>query len=246
MKIAIIETGLPPETIRSDFPTYPVMFEQLFNSVTDQFQFETFRICEHPFSKNQLPSIELFDGFLITGSAAGVYEDHAWISPLLQFIRDIATANKPQIGICFGHQAIAQAFNGNVVKSEKGWGAGRHTYNVNSRPDWFSQNVEEFYLSVSHQDQVEIQPPNSELLASSEFCEFAALYYPQAPALSFQGHPEFSIEYSTALYNVRRGTILAPEFVDQAVASLHNTKDDNQLVAKWMCDFITAHQPSDL
>ena len=245
MKIAIIETGLPPEAIRSNFPTYPAMFEELINSVSDQFEFETFRICIEPFSPESFPAPEQYDGFLITGSAAGVYEDHKWIAPLLQFIREISIAKKPQIGICFGHQAIAQALGGKVVKSDKGWVAGRHTYNTTAHPNWLSPYFEEFYLSVSHQDQVVTQPPQSKLLASSEFCEFAALYYPDAPALSFQGHPEFSVEYSSALYNIRRGTILSAEFVDSAISSLHNSQDDNQLVAKWMCNFMIAHQQND-
>lgn len=242
MKIAIIETGLPPEGIRGDFPTYPVMFAELFDRIGVNFSFSTFSLCHDAFHADPFPKISEFDGFLITGSPAGVYEDWPWMQPLFQFILNVAQSQKPQIGICFGHQAIAQALGGNVIKSDKGWGIGRHSYVLHQKPDWIVSTQEEFSLAVSHQDQVIEKPDESLTLASSDFCEFAALYYPNAPALTFQGHPEFDDEYAKALYNIRRGTALAPDKVDQANASLKNIKDNNSIVAKWMSEFLTHHR----
>jgi len=37
---------------------------------------------------------------------------------------------KRLVGICFGHQLVAQAFGGKTEKSEKGWGVGVHTCKV--------------------------------------------------------------------------------------------------------------------
>ena len=56
------------------------------------------------------------DGWLITGSRHGAYEDHPWIPPLEEFIRDAYAAQVPLVGICFGHQIIAQAMGGKVEK----------------------------------------------------------------------------------------------------------------------------------
>ncbi len=239
MKIAIIETGLPPEPIRNDFPNYPKMFEDLLLNAGADFSFTSFSLCKDTFEDADFPNISEFDGFLITGSPAGVYENWPWMQPLFSLIKDVAKARKPQIGICFGHQAIAQALGGNVTKSDKGWGIGRHTYALHQKPAWIVPAEDNFSLAVSHQDQVVEPPKQSKTLASSDFCEFAALYYPDAPALSFQGHPEFNDEYAEALYNIRRGTALDPVLVDQANDSLKNIRDNNSIVAKWMNAFLT-------
>ncbi|MEM9988211.1 MAG: gamma-glutamyl-gamma-aminobutyrate hydrolase family protein, partial [Pseudomonadota bacterium] len=67
---------------------------------------------------------------MITGSPAGVYEDHPWIAPLEDSIREWTWQNHPVVGICFGHQIMAQALGGMVQKSDRGWGVGLHTYNM--------------------------------------------------------------------------------------------------------------------
>ncbi len=95
----------------------------------------------------------------------------------------------------------------------------------------------EFSLGVSHQDQVLSLPPGATLVAQNDFCEFAALSYPAANAMSFQGHPEYSPGFSCALYNVRRGTKLSHEMVDAAEASFSDPVE-NDLVAKWIANFL--------
>ena len=74
-------------------------------------------------------------------------------------------------------------------------------------------------------------------MARSEFCEFAALAYPGANAISFQGHPEFSPGFSCALYGVRKGTRFSEDMVEDAEQSLQ-TPIDNDLVGAWMAQFL--------
>ena len=57
-----------------------------------------------------------------------------WLDPLRDFIRKAYANDTPMLGICFGHQIMADALGGDVRKSEKGWGLGRHTYGVKARP----------------------------------------------------------------------------------------------------------------
>ena len=71
-----------------------------------------------------------FDGWLITGSRHGVYDDLFWMPPLQDFIRELADQQIPLVGICFGHQIIAEALGGRVVKSDRGWGVRLHRYHV--------------------------------------------------------------------------------------------------------------------
>lgn len=233
MKITILETGRPMAPLRGRFPNYPAMFETLIASADDGFAYETVALLDGA----PLPDPETLDAVLITGSPAGVYDPEPWMPILMDFIRWCAASTVPQVGICFGHQAMAQALGGQVIKSPKGWGLGRHTYDVTARQSWMGEAPpEQFALAVSHQDQVVAPPPGAIVTAASDFCVFAGLAYAQGPAISFQGHPEFSNAFSEALYENRRGSPLTDEQVDTAVASLA-APEDNDLLGDWIASF---------
>ena len=232
--LTIIETGRAPETIRSDWPDYPQMFEELLSPHLPGWSYQSIAVSEG----EDLPDPKILDAILITGSPAGVYDQLPWMAPLMKFIRDAAAIRVPQIGICFGHQAVAFALGARVEKSDKGWGIGRHVYDIVSPQSWMGDTPPQtFSRGVSHQDQVLSLPPGATQMAKSTFCEFAALSYPQENAISFQGHPEFSSGFSCALYDVRRGTRFSNEMVQSAEASLQSPIDNN-LVGAWMATFL--------
>jgi GMP synthase-like glutamine amidotransferase len=234
--LTIIETGRSPEAIRADWPEYPAMFENLLGKLLPDWSYTAVALSDG----EPLPDAAGLDAALYTGSPAGVYEQTPWMAPLMDFIRDLASKQVPQIGICFGHQAIAYALGGEVEKSDKGWGIGRHAYDIVAPQPWMGHAPPaEFSLGVSHQDQVLTLPPGAELVASNSFCPHAALAFPEANAISFQGHPEYSPGFSCALYNIRRGTKIPAALVDAAEASFE-TPIDNDLVAQWMATFLTA------
>jgi GMP synthase-like glutamine amidotransferase len=234
LKLTILETGLPPEKIREDWPRYPEMFEALVAPHMGELSYETIAVAEG----EAFPALEDVEAVLVTGSAAGVYEQFPWMNPLLNFIQRVAARRIPLIGVCFGHQAVAKALGGHVDKSDRGWGLGRHLYDVCEHPDWMGDfSGETFSLGVSHQDQVQSLPPGASVVAQSDFTPYAVLDYGDVPAISFQGHPEFSRGFCCALYNVRRGTAFSPERVDEACDSL-DTAVDNSLVGKWMANFL--------
>ncbi len=236
MKLTILETGAPPEAIAADFDRYPQMFERLISPLAPDIRFDAVSV----YRGEALPDPATLDAALITGSPAGVYDELPWIGALLDFIRGAAAVNTPLIGVCFGHQAIAQALGGKVEKSHKGWGIGRHTYDVLACPEWAGDACgAQWRAAVSHQDQVTQKPPGAETLARSRFTEFAALHYPHAPALSFQCHPEFDDAYAGALYAARRDRLGAAE-TDAALQSLAEPADASRL-ARLMVDFLRAH-----
>ena len=106
------------------------------------------------------------------------------------------------VGVCFGHQAMAEALGGKVEKSEKGWGAGLHSYEVVRRTPWMNGETQ-IAAPASHQDQVVVQPPDTEVTVASAFTPFAGLAWTDRPAISFQFHPEFSPGFAKALIEKR-------------------------------------------
>ncbi len=144
------------------------------------------------------------------------------------------------VGVCFGHQLIAQALGGTVRKSEKGWGIGRHVYQV--APDNGLLDGETIAAAASHQDQVITPPASARTIMSSDFTPHAGLLYANGTTLSAQPHPEFTVDYADALCDLRRG--LAPDaVVDAAKASLTGPLDHTTLGGV-VTRFLTAKRPA--
>ena len=223
MKIGILLVGRASEDLVDEYGTYAEMLIALINTEEQVFEFKTFNILDDEFPKDHLEC----DGWIVTGSPHGVYEDHSWIPTVSQLINNIYEANLPIFGVCFGHQLIAQALGGHVEKSEKGWGLGLHTYQVNNKPDYMSNLSEEVTLNICHQDQVLRPPQGATVYAKSEFCENAGFYI-KDKVLTMQAHPEFLVDFTKALLTARREVTIPKEFVDPALVGLKNNPDSAQ------------------
>ena len=231
MKLTIIQTGGVPALLADRFVPYPKMFETMFDATGQGFTYETVPVFEGA----PLPDPAALEAIVITGSAAGVYDDYFWLDPLRAFIRDAYAQKTSMLGICFGHQIMADALGGDVRKSEKGWGLGRHSYTVQQRPGFMNDAPPSLSVACSHQDQVIVPPAEAEVILASQFTPNAGLAYKNGAALSFQPHPEFTDDYTTALVELRRGK--APEeVVETALKSVANPSNSGE-VADYLGQF---------
>ncbi len=231
-RVAILQTGVNNPKMSASYPDYPSMFRSLIGhaQTTCIIELISFPIMEG----SSLPEINKFDGFLITGSASGVYERTIWMMSLFEFIREVHKKKKKIAGFCFGHQAIAVALGGKVIKSDKGWGVGIRKHFVSNTKNWMKPEKKDLELIYMHQDQVIKLPDSAVAFSGDEFCPFSAFYIGEH-ILSMQGHPEFSADFAQDLIALRSHNI-GQKKVNIALESL-SKPHDGPIVGQWIVNF---------
>lgn len=181
-----------------------------------------------------LPYVAAFDGYILSGSDKGVYDDAPWMDPLRAFLVGAKEAGKPLFGICFGHQLMAEVFGG---KAEK---VGAPEVGVRA----FELNGVKQKGHVWHQDQVTEVPPDATVIGRASYCPVAALSY-DFPAMSVQFHPEYAADYVSTFLRRSRGAILDESMTDGAVAQLDKSDVEADLFAKEVATFFETALASD-
>ncbi len=229
--VTIIETGLLDEESRARYGSFPEMFERLIGAEDKSITFDV----ASAINGEALPDPRTLQAILITGSSAGVYDKLDWIAPLEDFVRTAYASRIPMIGVCFGHQVMAQALGGIVRKSEKGWGIGRHVYDI--APGNGVIDGERIAIAASHQDQVIEPPAGARTILSSPFTEHAGLLYSNGSAFSVQPHPEFDTNFAYLCCELREGH--APDAVVAAAKTSLSGPMDNARLGNAMARYLT-------
>ena len=215
------------------FGQYPAMFQSLLQNIDSDLAFRTYDVRHNVYPD----ALHECDAYIITGSRASVYETDPWINVLREFIITLDQQRKKLVAICFGHQLVAQTFGGETQKSDKGWGVGVHSCQIQKHKYWMQPPLHHYNLIVSHQDQVTRLPGNSELLAGNEFCPFG-MFQKGDNILAIQGHPEFNKDYAETLMRHRQNTLGETVF-NQGIHSLQLPTDEAD-IARWMLGFMRA------
>jgi GMP synthase-like glutamine amidotransferase len=226
MLIGILQTGHAPDSVRAREGDYSDMFQTL---LADRgLTFRTWSVVDGEFP----PDINAADGWLITGSRHGVYDDLPWIAPLEEFIRKAHAEHLPLVGICFGHQIVAQALGGQVGKFPGGWRVGRTEY------DFGGQTLA---LNAWHQDQVIEPPAGARTIATHPGCAYAGLAYGDN-MFTVQPHPEYGAEALGDLIRHRGRGVIPDALLDDAEARLDQPTDSLRLADRIAAFFReTAH-----
>ena len=238
LQVAILRADDVSPELAATYGEYPEMFEVLLSEANKQRPLKdqvdlkamAYRTNQGVFPAN----IDEYDAYIITGSKSGVYEDLPWVDLLADFVKVLHQHKKPLIGICFGHQLIANVLGGKAGKASSGWEIGVKTATLNTAGNSLIGG-DFFKLLYSHQDQVFEPATGAKVLASTPGCPIAMTALDQH-ILTFQGHPEFPTAYANALYQLRKDAYPLECFRD-AMASL-NEDTDHLAVARWMINFM--------
>jgi len=206
---------------------YPQMFRNLL---------PTLDLTVYDLTQDQFPlTVDAQDAYITTGSKCSVYDEIPWVIKLKSFIRLLDANKKRFVGVCFGHQMMAEALGGRVRKSDIGWCVGVHQFTAVSRAEWMQPPVSKINILMSCQDQIETLPPNSTVLAEGTDCRIG-LFQVGDHMLGMQGHPEFPKEYASALMEERMERI-GPAKVQLGLESL-NQNIDQSIISNWIVSFL--------
>lgn len=231
MKIGLLECDHVPERFRHIAGDYREMFAALFARHAPQIALQAFDVCNGEFPS----SLDACDAYLTTGSRFSAYDDVDWIDALKNFTRRIHEAKKPFVGVCFGHQLMAEALGGKVSRAETGWGVGVHNVEIIERESWMRPEQSSCALPYMHQDQVERLPEGGVVIGRSNHCAMA-MFLVGDSMLGIQAHPEFPKAYGKALL-LDRVDRIGEERAKAALASLDQPTDES-VVARWIVEFL--------
>jgi GMP synthase-like glutamine amidotransferase len=233
MHIALLGCDDVPERFRHIAGGYRDMFEALLRPAVPDLELEWFDVVQ-----GELPaSADTCDAYVCTGSRYSVYEDREWIAKLKDYVRRLHDARKPFVGVCFGHQMLAEALGGEVKPAEQGWGVGVHAMRITQQEPWMQPQRTDCRLQYMHADQVQSLPPESVVLAAARHCP-VAMFRVGEHMLGIEGHPEFPAPYVEALVQSRRERI-GEERSQAAIASLRE-ETDHPVVARWISNFLAS------
>lgn len=230
MLIGILQCGHLPDAIRDRHGDYDVLYRKLLAG--RGLEFASWSVVDMEFP----PSPTACEGWLISGSRFGAYENAPFIAPLEDLIRKAHAAGVPIVGICFGHQIVAQALGGKVEKFSGGWSVGRTEY---------ASDEGAFTLNAWHQDQVITPPKGAVTTASTPFCAHAALAYPGG-IYTIQPHPEFDGGVTRDLIEIRGAQSGIPrELLDAAIEQIDQPTSDVAMADR-IADHFHAHMRREL
>jgi GMP synthase-like glutamine amidotransferase len=197
-KFAVYITGDPSDYTRDRFGDYGDLFRDLLKREGDQWDFYDSRLFEYP------ANLSDYQGIVITGSPSTAHELEDWIVRLNEEIRRAFEQNIRILGVCFGHQAVANALGGKSERNPKGWEAGLYELEYNDVPSGLADLVETLPRKILeiHMDHVVEAPPEAQVFAKTEKTPIQA-YAISDRVLCLQGHPEFNNEIVRDLVRIR-------------------------------------------
>lgn len=185
-------------------------------------------LAEFQVVDGRLPATVDYDAVVVTGSRSSINDAEAWIDETRTYVREAIDCDIPTLGICWGHQVIADALGGTVESMgeyELGYRRVEHT-----GADLFDGIPERFTVFVTHQDAVTELPPGATLIAENDYGIHG---FQVGTAFGVQSHPEYDVK--TAEEVIRRKD-LPSERIESVCAGITPEAFSEAAVAKRIFD----------
>lgn len=202
--IGILKPGSTYADMIERFGDYDVWFRRVLEPIG--IDCRVFALTDAP-----PPDPDAVDGWIVTGARSSVVEDDARVEDLLAWIRTVVEYQKPLLGVCYGHQAIAAALGGRVEVHPGGWELGTVEVELTDegREDrLFLGFPDRFRVQATHEDYVVELPSGGLSLASNGHTAIQALAAGEN-CRGIQFHAEITSEIS-ADFVTRRAHLVNP------------------------------------
>lgn len=230
MRIGLLQCDHVMPELKDQFGDYSDFFIQLFQKNSFDLTVDIFDVQHGHYPKDN----DIYDGFISTGSGSSVYDPEPWIQKFKTYVQQLYQQQKKFIGICFGHQMIAEALGGKCSKTDRGWGVGVKEVLIHEKQQWMEPGLNRYRLLVSHQDQITKLPRDARVIGGNRHCPYSMIAVGEH-FLGIQAHPEFIPAYADKLMQMRMDRI-GLTVIRAAEKTLHQETDESAL-ARWMVTF---------
>ena len=107
-RLLILKTGSTLESLRASVGDFDDWIQSAMGLATSD------TICSSVFLGEELPPLETLAGIVVTGSPAMVTDGARWNQIAMLYLIEAVEQGLPILGICYGHQLLAQALGGRV------------------------------------------------------------------------------------------------------------------------------------
>jgi len=191
-------------------------------------------LAEFDVTDGELPTDFDFDGLVITGSRTSVYWDRDWIRPLLEYVAAADERDLPILGVCWGHQALAEALGGRVEDMGE-YEIGYREIRRVADDDLLAGLSDPFVAFTTHSDAVAELPPGADLLAENDYGIHA---FRRGDAWGVQFHPEYDRDTAAG---VTKGKDLPDERIRAVLDGIDRENYDAACRTKRLFENFTAH-----
>ena len=210
------------------FPDDAHRFRDLFDAQDQRFSYRVYMTIGGEVPRD----VDEQDAYLITGSPLSVLDDLAFLPALYDFIRACDAAQKPLLGACFGHQAIAMALGGQVARQD--WNIGIDPITLTRALPWMVPDAKAINLYQFHHDAVTALPDGCEGYAQSDLCAVAG-FTKGNHIFTTQAHPEFTDPFMRCVLDYTK-PILTPQQISATEATLGH-RNDGAVFGQWATRF---------